>query len=744
MAVRRVLVAGRYRLHEPVGTGGMGRVWVARDEMLDRDVAVKEFVPPQWMTEAERDRLRDRTLREARSAARLNHPHVVRIYDVVHADNLPWIVMEYIESRSLHQVIVDDGPLPPKDVARIGLAVLDALTAAHAAGVLHRDVKPHNVLIGTDDRVVLTDFGLATFVDDGTVTGPGVIVGSPQYVSPERARDGASTAESDLWSLGATLYAAVEGRSPYARDSAMATLMALATEQPDRPVLAGPLAPVLEGLLRHDPAARFAPAQVEAGLRAVAAGGEPPPLVPRPRRPVESSSFGDVSHPAAGRAAVPSPRRAPDDAGRVAAAWPARGVGAAGLVRGGQVARGRAAAPPPTSPGAVASPALTQPPAAAAPAIAPEAAAPATAPEVAPAAGTPATGGSGVGDPAVERTADPASRVRDTGAGRRVIDRASSRRAVPDTDPSGPAAGPEADGDERPGDSPAPAAAGSAAAGSAPDSTRPGAAPDASTDLRHRRPAPDDADGPDDVAGPAGDPRRSRYRLAVAGVLLVALLGGGGVVVGWLTQRGDDGSGALPVPSASSTAETGGRAAGIGGFSPSTCDRPIEQSTPRTPLPGAVRVGPHNGLQALPGWSYHRDDSGFVVAVPDGWAYERVGTTVCFSDPRGVRVLSVDTGRKPTADPETACRQEAQRLAKIGALPGYAEVSIARVPYLDKAADWEYRYDDAQGDRMHAATRWFTAGGKAFALGWVTADFDWQVNRSNLTMILSSFDSPTA
>jgi len=209
MAVRRMLIAGRYRLLEPVGSGGMGRVWMARDEMLDRDVAVKEFVPPEWMTDDEKNRLRDRTLREARSAARLNHPHVVRIYDVVHADGLPWIVMEYVPSRSLHQVIAEDGPFEPVRAARIGLDVLDALTAAHRAGVLHRDVKPHNVLISPDGRVVLTDFGLATFVDDGAVTGPGLVVGSPQYVSPERARDGASTVESDLWSLGATLYAAV-------------------------------------------------------------------------------------------------------------------------------------------------------------------------------------------------------------------------------------------------------------------------------------------------------------------------------------------------------------------------------------------------------------------------------------------------------------------------------------------------------------------------------------------------------
>src|SRR5690348_6284874 len=284
MAVERMLIAGRYRLREPVGSGGMGRVWLARDEMLDRDVAVKEFVPPDWMSDDERARLRDRTLREARSAGRLNHPHVVRVYDVVHAEDLPWIVMEYVPSRSLHQVINEDGPYSPVAAARIGLAVLDALTAAHRAGVLHRDVKPHNVLIGLDGRVVLTDFGLATFVDDGSVTGPGLVVGSPQYVSPERARDGASTVESDMWSLGATLYAAVEGRSPYARETAMATLMSLATEPPDPPAKAGMLGPVLLGLLRHDPATRLTASEVERRLRMVVAAAPGGGGVPSPRR----------------------------------------------------------------------------------------------------------------------------------------------------------------------------------------------------------------------------------------------------------------------------------------------------------------------------------------------------------------------------------------------------------------------------------------------------------------------------
>ncbi|WFE93772.1 serine/threonine-protein kinase [Micromonospora sp. WMMD987] len=283
--MQQLLVAGRYRLLHLVGTGGMGRVWLARDEMLHRDVAVKEVVPPHWLAESEREELRLRTLREARTAARLNHPNVVRIYDVVHDGDSPWIVMEYVASRSVQQLLGDDGPLDPHRVAGIGLAVLAALRAAHAAGVLHRDVKPHNVLVADDGRVVLTDFGLATFDGgDGVMTGPGMVLGSPQFVAPERARDGVSDPRTDLWSLGATLYAAVEGRSPYARSSAMATLSALATEPPDPTRRAGQLRPVLDGLLRRDPDRRLTAAEAEPLLRAALAATSVPPGDPAQRR----------------------------------------------------------------------------------------------------------------------------------------------------------------------------------------------------------------------------------------------------------------------------------------------------------------------------------------------------------------------------------------------------------------------------------------------------------------------------
>src|SRR4051812_6238863 len=311
MSAQHNYVAERYRLIEQLGSGGMGRVWLARDEVLRRDVAIKEVVPPPGLTPEERDELRMRTLREARAAARLNDPNVVRIYDVVHTEQAPWIVMEYVPSRSLHQVITDDGPLPPERVAQIGLAVLNALRAAHAAGVLHRDVKPGNVLLADTGRVVLTDFGLAVFEGgDGAVTRPGLILGSPQYISPERAREGTSGPEADMWSLGATLYAAVEGRSPYARSTTYATLTALATEEPDPPVRAGVMKPVITALLRKEPRARAGMAETERLLqRAVAGEGRAwwsRPALPRPRRSREGHPDSNASlRPAALGAVAP-------------------------------------------------------------------------------------------------------------------------------------------------------------------------------------------------------------------------------------------------------------------------------------------------------------------------------------------------------------------------------------------------------------------------------------------------------
>jgi eukaryotic-like serine/threonine-protein kinase len=279
------LVAGRYRLLTALGNGGMGTVWRAEDELLARPVAVKEFAPPADITPRERAVLRERTLREARTAARLSHPNVVTIYDVVEDDGRPWIVMQLIDARSLRDLVLADGPLSPPRAARVGLQVLAALTAAHSLGILHRDVKPGNVLIDPGGRAVLADFGIARTQDSPTLTTSGMLVGSPSYIAPERASGEPGGPESDLWSLGATLYSMVEGRPPYDRADALPTLMAVVHEDPDPPTRAGPLWPVIRGLLDHVPSRRLDAAEIERMLRQVAEAADGPGPAPLPRLP---------------------------------------------------------------------------------------------------------------------------------------------------------------------------------------------------------------------------------------------------------------------------------------------------------------------------------------------------------------------------------------------------------------------------------------------------------------------------
>ncbi|GIH05630.1 hypothetical protein Rhe02_36970 [Rhizocola hellebori] len=263
-----LLVADRYRLLHPLGQGGMGRVWRARDEVLNRDVAIKELVPPPGLTTAERGEMQARSMREARAVAQLNHPHVVRVFDVVEVGKGdPWIVMEYLPGKSLHEAMSDGDDLSPQRVAGIGLEILQALSAAHEVGVVHRDVKPGNVLLTQDGRAVLTDFGIATMPGDPFVTRTGLLIGSPAYLAPERARDGKTSKASDLWSLGATLYAATEGKPPFGRASTMETLTALATEPIPPPRRSGPLTPVLMGLLEKNPGRRLDSATAQRMLR---------------------------------------------------------------------------------------------------------------------------------------------------------------------------------------------------------------------------------------------------------------------------------------------------------------------------------------------------------------------------------------------------------------------------------------------------------------------------------------------
>lgn len=262
------LVAGRYRIRSLLGHGGMGLVWLAEDEVLRRPIALKQLVPHPPVSEELLTTARARALSEARATARVDHVGAVRIYDLVEDDGLPWIVMELLSGRTLKDVVAAEGPLPAGEVARIGLRLLDSLQAAHRAGVVHRDVKPGNVYLCDAGRVVLADFGIAsTAGDDATLT-DGEFAGSPAYVSPERVRSDEVGPASDLFSLGATLFAAVEGRVAFDKGSLFDTLTAVLHDPPAPFLRAGPLGPVIEGLLAKVPERRLSTEAARTALRA--------------------------------------------------------------------------------------------------------------------------------------------------------------------------------------------------------------------------------------------------------------------------------------------------------------------------------------------------------------------------------------------------------------------------------------------------------------------------------------------
>lgn len=278
------LLAGRYRRLRLMGDAApVGRVWLARDEVLDRQVALQQIAIPGWASTAERSRLQERTLDEVRGLARLDHPGVVEIWDVLSTAGHLWLVMEHVPSRTLSAVVDADGPLAPTDVARIGLHLLAALGAAHATRVVHGEVRPQNVLLGEGGRVMLGGFGLSILDSRSPVSVSAASLSTIQYTAPERARDGLATPATDMWALGATLYLAAEGRPPWSRSSTLATLAALATEPPDR-MSVRPLEPAITGLLARNPRQRLSVEEARDHLERVAAAAVPVEPVPVRRR----------------------------------------------------------------------------------------------------------------------------------------------------------------------------------------------------------------------------------------------------------------------------------------------------------------------------------------------------------------------------------------------------------------------------------------------------------------------------
>jgi eukaryotic-like serine/threonine-protein kinase len=625
----RELLHGRYRLQEPLARGGMGTVWRAYDELLGRTVAVKEVLLPPGLSEEERTVIRQRTLREARAAARLNHPGVVTVFDVVEEQDRPWIVMALLPSRTLAQVIREDGPLPPDVVAKHGIALLDALDAAHDAGVLHRDVKPANVLVTHDGRTILTDFGIATVEGDSTITTSGLLVGSPAYVAPERARGLSPGPSADLWSLGATLYAAVDGRAPFERTNTFSTLTAVLTEPPPPSDRLGPLAPVIEGLLVKDPEDRLGATVARIML-------------------VEAAE------------------------------------------------------------------------AKTAPAAEPPAAAAATTPLAAPASRA-----------AADSPADVA------------------------TDPSPPA---------RPAQQPAPAPAQAQARASAADLlSKPvpaapipwePAGPDAGRGLQHPN---EPLDAIENVAEARKRPRRRAALAILTGLLVV-----GALVVARLAGLGGDlpvvGDGqAAPEASPSSQPATPEAApTGAESADPVASEGTLDSSGSSGSGSGSDSSGSSSGQSgsssesggsgsggaqaaaAVPaGFTLHRDQTGFSIAVPEGWTPVRSGTLVDFREPNGRRFLRIDQTEDPKPDPQQDWLDQEPSVANR--LAGYERLSMERVNFRGwEASDWLFEWT-ASGGRLRVLNRGLTTGEYGYALYWSVPEGQWEESRSIFDVAAATF-----
>jgi eukaryotic-like serine/threonine-protein kinase len=698
------LIGDRYALAETIGQG-RSTIRRAEDRRLRRQVAVKEVRLAEGQEGV--DRARTRARREAYAAARLNNPGVVTVFDVVEEGGSIWLVMELVDAPSLAQVVTDQGPLNHGRAARIGLGVLGALQAAHAVGVVHRDVKPANVLVGRDDRTKLADFGVATIRDESRVTSTGTIVGSPSYMAPEQAMAADVGPYTDMWALGATLYFAVEGSPPFAGDSPLATASAVVHGEPRRMRSRGALAGLIRRLLHKDPQRRPDVRQVRVTLAAAATSGQrdttlvsPAPAPPRPggrgRRgtrdtrqivvpaPPSTDSLALPEPPAPAPAppstsslALPDPpdptADRPDPAGPPSPNRAGQRMDPAGTDR-----------PPPTREVA------TTATASASPAEAVETAAPEAAP--------PATGDG----PGADEPADSAAAV-------------SGEHAAVEDEAAGPANAGTGAGAQTPGGT------GEADSGHA----------DASGDHPEARAIRGSALA---GLGPSRSDTVRRWaaqatptRVAVGALVLVLV-----ALTVWAAGRGDGASGEGRQPEdQGSSAEEAGRA--DGGSSPGT-GRAASGDAETTTTTAENTAG-----RALAGWASYEDSAaGYSIAYPQGWQVEPPdGTRVDISDPQSGSYLRIDWTDEPRPDPVADWRHQSHGFAARH--EGYQEVGIEPYDYRDyDAAVWEFRYRDGGAD-LHAVNLGFVTGDRGYALFFQTHEENWSDSQDTFATFQDTF-----
>ncbi|MCC9709180.1 serine/threonine protein kinase [Streptomyces sp. MNU76] len=674
------LLAGRYRLGGVLGRGGMGTVWRAMDETLGRTVAVKELRFPSSIDEDEKRRLITRTLREAKAIARIRNNAAVTVFDVVHEDDRPWIVMELVEGKSLAEVIREDGVLEPRRAAEVGLAILDVLRAAHREGILHRDVKPSNVLIDKHDgRVVLTDFGIAQVEGDPSITSTGMLVGAPSYISPERARGHKPGPAADLWSLGGLLYAAVEGVPPYDKGSAIATLTAVMTEPVPQPKRAGALKDVIFGLLTKDPERRLDDAGARAMLNSVIHAPDPKdvdpvdatrvvPLPPAPEERAKKGGSGGAGAKGGAGERVRAPRWSMRKGPAAAAAGAAGGAAAGGAGTGVGAARGTSGGTSGGASGAVSGGRGAKSSASAAV----------------------TTRSASVG---VSSGADSATK----GGGAAQADKPAS--AVP-----GPRAGGTGQG-AGPGNS---VSAGRTSGW--PEMTPPDLPP---------RPVP---------RAPITDVVSRRTLAVIAVAVALAVLG----TVLVLTLGGDDGSSTGSKGADTKAAASSGSASGSDadskdadkgtdedtgkekGSDPSPDGETTEEATGSggaggsspSPTGGSNGAGSGDGSGSGSGdiaAETYKSAQGFSIGLPDGWKYQSTDNAGArFSGPDGQRLL-VGWTSTPKSDPVADWKNQERYMTRSQ----YKRIRIESVDYRGwNAADWEFTYMES-GTKNRSIDRGF-------------------------------------